>query len=229
MRAKRSNPDAASRSWHSFDAQALLSNDGIVCASGRGAARMDDAKNDVGRLDRAAGVWRPRGGAKFPFASNHHRGAVLGRRAVGRDGADAGRTHAAVAWPDRADRECHGRGRFARRRPRGALARRRLHHQLRPSRHQCRQRRDLQARLRPRHRSRAGGDAAEQPDDHRQQERRSGQNTAGTAGVAEGKTDARRPPAPPAPARAAISPGSISRTSPASSCNTCPIAAPRRR
>jgi hypothetical protein len=38
-----------------------------------------------------------------------------------------------------------------------------------------------------------------------------------------------RPPAPPARARAATSPGSISRTSPASSCNTCRIAAPGRR
>ena len=103
---------------------------------------------------------------------------------------------------------------------------RRLHHPLRPSRHPCRQRRDLQARLRPRHRSRAGGAAAEQSDDHRQQERGAGKIAEGVAGLAEGAADAGRPPAPPAPARAAISPGSISRTSPASSCNTCRIAAP---
>ena len=39
-----------------------------------------------------------------------------------------------------------------------------------------------------------------------------------------------RPPrAPRAPVRAATSPGSISKTSPASSCNMCRIAAPRRR
>ena len=127
------------------------------------------------------------------------------------------------------DRERDRRGRLARGRARGARAARRLHRQLRPSRHPCRQRRDLQARLRPRGRSRAGGAAAEQSDDHRQQERGSGQIAEGVAGLAEGEADARRRPAPPAPVRAATSPGSISRTSPASSCNTCRIAARRRR
>ena len=67
----------------------------------------------------------------------------------------------------------------------------RLHHQLRPSRHPCRQRRDLQqARLRPRHRSRAGGAAAEQHHDRRQQERGAGEIAGRIAGVAEGEARA---------------------------------------
>ena len=98
--------------------------------------------------------------------------------------------HAGHARPNHPDRECHGRRRLARRRPRGALGAGRLHHQHRPSRHPCRQRRDLQARLRSRHRSGAGGAAAEQSDDHRQQERGSGQIADRTAGLAEGKADA---------------------------------------
>ena len=47
--------------------------------------------------------------------------------------------------------------------------------------------------------------------------------------VAEGEADARPRQAPRAPVREATSPGSISKTSPASSCNMCPIAARRRR
>ena len=50
------------------------------------------------------------------------------------------------------------------RRPCGARGARRLHRQLRASRHPRRQRRDLSAALRHAHRSRAGGDAAEQSD-----------------------------------------------------------------
>ncbi len=49
------------------------------------------------------------------------------------------------------------------------------------------------------------------------------------SGMAEGAAVASRRPAPRAPAPEATSPGSISRTSPASSCNTCRIAAPARR
>ena len=68
--------------------------------------------------------------------------------------------------------------------------RRRLHHLVRPSRHPCRQRRDLQARLRPRRRSRAGGAAAEQSHDHRQQERGAGEIAEGVSGLAEGAAGA---------------------------------------
>ena len=149
--------------------------------------------NDVGSLMRSS-FWRCLaywlGGAalaaELSVASHHHHRAVLRRRAVGRDGADPRRAHEGHARRSRAGRERHGGGRFDRRRPRGAIAARRLHHQLRPSRHPCRQRRDLQARLRPRRRPRAGRAAAEQPDDHRQQERGAGEIAEGVAGVAEG-------------------------------------------
>ena len=67
------------------------------------------------------------------------------------------------------------RRRLDRRRPRRARGAGRLYGRLRSPRHPRRQRRDLQTRLRSRVRSRTGRAAAEQPDDHRQQERRSGE------------------------------------------------------
>ena len=150
-----------------------------------------NAQNNSGCLGRHVGIGRRRARGKFPVASHHHRGAVLRRRAVGCDVPDPGRADEGHARRSPAGRECHGGGRFDRGRARGALAARWLHHQFWASRHPRRQWRDLQARLRSRDRSRAGGAAAEQSDDRRQQERDSRQIAKGIAGVAEGEAGAR--------------------------------------
>ncbi len=123
---------------------------------------------------------------ELSIAPRHHHRAVLRRRSVGCDGADPGRADEDHARRSVAGRERDGGGRLGRRRPRGAVAARRLHDQFWPSRYPRRQRRDLQARLRPRHRSRTGSVAAEQPDDHRQQERSPGHLAEGIDRLAEG-------------------------------------------
>ena len=176
-------------------------------------------------------VLAQRFGANLSVEADHHDRAVRGRRLDRRDRPHPGRADAGVrsARPIIVENATGAGGTIGvgRARPRRA---RRLHHQPRPERLPRHHRRDLQQPvIQPADRFRAGvaaGDLAVR--DHRQ-EGHAGEQPEGTHRLAEGQSRTRRRSATPARAASPTLPGSYSRTRPARSFSSCPIAAPARR
>ena len=145
-------------------------------------------ETSVGRLALIARRRQRRRADLSEQVDDHHR-AVRGRRAVRRAGAHHGRPHEGDARPVFVVENVTGAagsigvGRAV------TCGARRLHHQLRASRHACRQRRDLSAALRHADRSRAGGAAAEQSDGGGEHQQAAGEEPEGADRLAEGQPD----------------------------------------